>query len=113
MQLCICDVDKKEYDGYFLKFDSLKECNIFLTKINSISFPSSSTINRSFDDISSISSGIEKTPTKNSMNTTSAHQSQWYMLEYSKLIIYFQGVKLKEYNINKAQDLLGKIGMEI
>jgi hypothetical protein len=31
------------------------------------------------------------------------------MLEYSKLIIYFQGVKLKEYNINKAQDLLGKI----
>ena len=98
---------KKRRDGYCLKFDSMKDCNIFLNKIYIMSSPSlSSSTNRLFDDTTS---SLEKTPTKVTMNTTAAHQSQSYITEFNKLIIYCQGVKLKEHYINKAQDLLGNI----
>lgn len=60
------------------------------------------------DDTVSIASTIERTPTKLPANTAIAQQSQWCVGEYSKLIIYCQGVKLKELDINKAQDLLGE-----
>jgi len=108
MQLCIYEEDKKGREGYFLKFDTLKDYNIFQTKINPASSPSTLT-NRTHDENSTSTNSIEKIPTKTTTPLTVAPQSQSSAVEFNKLIIYFQTVKLKEYNINKAQDLLGKI----
>lgn len=107
MQVWIYEENKKSRDGYFLKFEGLKDYNIFITKV--CPSLSSSSINRSFDEISNISSTVEKTPTKALSNTSIPVQTQMCISEYNKLIIYCQGVKLKDLNINKTQDLLEKI----
>lgn len=107
MQVWIYEENKKSRDGYFLKFEGLKDYNIFITKV--CPSLSSSSINRSFDEISNISSTVEKTPTKTLSNTSIPVQTQMCISEYNKLIIYCQGVKLKDLNINKTQDLLEKI----
>lgn len=107
MQIWIYEENRKGRDGYFLKFDTPKDYSIFINKVNPTSSLSSLT-GRSFDDTSSISSSLERTPTKTPMNATAPYQTQMCIAEYNKLIIYCQGVKLKELNINKAQDLLGK-----
>ena len=103
IQLCICEEDRKGLDGYFLKFDCSKDCRIFLSKIGHVA-----SLHLPSDDTISIASSVEKTPTKTLANTSLPQQSQWCAAEYSKLIIYCQGVKLKELDINKAQDLLGR-----
>jgi hypothetical protein len=103
IQLCVYEEDKKGRNGYLLKFDSMKECTVFLTKICPV--PPALT-NRTLDEMTS---NMEKTPTKTAINTALVQQSQISVAEFNKLIIYCQGVKLKENNINKAQDLLGKI----
>ncbi len=109
MQLCINDEDKKGREGYFLKFDSVKDCNIFVTKNSPVSSSSSTLINRTHEESSSLTNTIEKPLTKTTINTAISLQSQLCIAEFNKLIIYCQGIKLKEYNINKAQDLLGKL----
>jgi len=108
MQLCINDEDKKGREGYFLKFDSVKDCNIFVTKNSPVS-SSSTLINRTHEESSSVTNSIEKPLAKTTINSTISLQSQLWIAEFNKLIIYCQGIKLKEYNINKAQDLLGKL----
>lgn len=107
IQLCVYEEDRKGLNGYFLKFDSSKDSKIFLTKISQVSSPGS-LLHSVSDDTLSIASNLDKTPTKLSTNTAIVQQSQWCVGEYNKLIIYCQGVKLKELDINKAQDLLGK-----
>jgi hypothetical protein len=108
MQLFISEEDKKGREGYLLKFDSLKDCHIFVTK--SYPLPSPSTlINRTHEENSNVTNSIEKPSTKTTINSAIAVQSQACIAEFNKLIIYCQGIKLKEYNINKAQDLLGKL----
>lgn len=106
--MCFIEEDRKGLQGYFLKFDSPKDGKTFLNQIGHVSSVVS-LLHSASDDTISLASGIEKTPTKTlPTNSPLPQQSQWCAAEYSKLIIYCQGVKLKELDINKAQDLLGR-----
>ncbi|CAF5136602.1 unnamed protein product [Rotaria sp. Silwood1] len=42
---------------------------------------------------------------KNIPAPASPHQSQIFIAELNKLIVYCQSIKMKEHNINKVQDL--------
>jgi hypothetical protein len=112
MQLWIYEEDKKGRDGYVFKFDTLTNCTTFVTKMCPLSPPSTLT-NRTHDESSNTTNNMDKNAIKTTINPTAAHQSQLFIAEFNKLIIYCQGVKLKEYNINKAQDLLGKFIIKI
>ena len=106
IQLSNSEDEKKRCEGYLLKFDSTKDSELFIKKSSLISSLSSGT-HRTHDDNISLISNSERLPTKMTITSSIIQQSQMGIAEFSKLIIYCQGIKLKEYNINKASDLLG------
>ena len=90
-----------------MKFDSFKEWQAFSARRTS-TLPSSTPSNRGQDDTISRASGIGMNPTKSSTYTSYSEQARIYLVEYDRLIVYCQGVKLKDRNVTKPQDLLGK-----
>lgn len=102
VQLSVYEEDKQNRpEGYFLKFTTSKEWNIFLSKICAESSP---LLGR--DETSSSMDNISASSIKTTGSSTFYNHSQ--VTELTKLIVYCQGVKLKEHNINKPQDL-GKL----
>lgn len=109
VQLCIYEEDRStRVNGYRLRFDTMKDWEIFSTKI----CPSSGTksplrrrhaSSNSLDSINTHLSG--RTNSTSSILDAAGQQTA---TEYSKLIIYCQGVKLKVYNISRPADLHGK-----
>ncbi|CAF4047827.1 unnamed protein product [Rotaria sp. Silwood2] len=104
VQYYIYDENKKKNEGYVFKFDTVKDYKMFSemlcpgsSQLLPISLPQDEIVN----NMHSLSTGPKKlTPTP-----TSLHQSPTYIAELNKLIVYCQSIKMKAYNINKAQDL--------
>jgi len=94
--------------SYLLKFDSLREWQLFSTRRRSLS-SSTGMPNRPHEDPSNKTNTTGTMNSKVTTHPSSSEQSRIYLAEFSKLIIYCQGVKLRELNVNKPQDLLGKL----
>jgi hypothetical protein len=103
VQLYIYEEDKERHEGYFLKFKTPKDWKIFLSKI----YPApSSLVNSGANEMFGSTSSIGASSMKTTGSSIFYDQSQ--STELDKLIIYCQGVKLKDQNINKPQEL-GKL----
>ncbi|CAF0755909.1 unnamed protein product [Rotaria sordida] len=104
IQYYIYDENRKRNEGYLFKFDTVKDCKMFSdilcpgsSQLLPINVPQDETIN----SMPSLSTAFKK----HTIAPISHRQSQIYIGELNKLIVYCQCVKMKEYNINKAQDL--------
>lgn len=94
VELLTNDEDKTKPHGYLMKFDSPKECQVFATR-RGLTMPPEST-------------QLVPNPSRSKNNAISSESARTYLAEYDKLIIYCQGVKLKDRDIARAHDLLGK-----
>ncbi|CAF1155473.1 unnamed protein product [Adineta ricciae] len=95
VELLTNDEDKTKPHGYLMKFDSAKECQVFATRRGLIMPPESPPLGPN--------------PSRSKNNAISNESARMYLADYDKLIIYCQGVKLKDRDIARAQDLLEKI----
>ena len=107
-QLYIYEEDNVRHDGYLVKFDTEHDWNLFFQNLcrstsSQMLTNQSNLVNPS--RIDNLSANLTKLSTSPAL----FRRSLIYASELNELIIYFQGIKLKECNINKAQDLLGKV----
>ncbi|CAF1590759.1 unnamed protein product [Adineta ricciae] len=95
VELLTNNEDKAKPRSYLMKFDSAKECQVFATRRGLIMPPESPPLGPN--------------PSRSKNNAISNESARIYLADYDKLIIYCQGVKLKDRDIARAHDLLEKI----
>ncbi|CAF0880334.1 unnamed protein product [Rotaria sp. Silwood1] len=104
VQYYIYDENRKRNEGYLFKFDTVKDCKMFSETL----CPGSSqllSIHLSQDEMINSTHHLSTSLKKNIPAPASPHQSQIFIAELNKLIVYCQSIKMKEHNINKVQDL--------
>ncbi|CAF1065887.1 unnamed protein product [Adineta steineri] len=107
VELYTCEDNTKEFEGYLIKFKTWDDWLSFI--IRRTSALSVVTNNRPNDEILNKTQTLGINNSKLPASSKSVENSKFYLAEFNKLIIYCQGVKLKELNISKSEDLLDKI----
>lgn len=108
MEFHIAEDEGTKPGGYLMRFDSMKEWRTFWPRANaSITSPVSRKKRTPPDPFGTPPAPVVN-PVKSSTYPSSSEQARLYLAEYYKLIVYCQGVKIKDRGITKPQDLLGK-----
>ncbi|CAF0762699.1 unnamed protein product [Adineta steineri] len=107
VELYTCEDNTKEFEGYLIKFKTWDDWLSFI--IRRTSALSVVTNYRQPDEIANKTPPLGINNPKLPASSKSVEYSKFYLAEFNKLIIYCQGVKLKELNISKSEDLLDKI----
>ncbi|UJR35131.1 hypothetical protein I4U23_027902 [Adineta vaga] len=98
IELNTIDDEKTKPYGYLMKFNSSKECQVFVTKITS-----------AFSIVPPKLPIVRPKPSRPINSPSTNEKAERYLADYDKLIVYCQGVKLRDRHVERPQDLLDKI----